>query len=124
MLDDDGYLRVTGRVKDIIVRKGEKISAREVEDLLLAHPQVADAAVIPLADAATGERACACVQLAPGAAPLTLDALLAFLRARDLTPQKLPEQLEIVADFPRTPSGKINKRLLRESIERSTAARS
>lgn len=123
VLDDDGYLRVTGRVKDIIVRKGEKISAREVEDLLLAHPQVADAAVIPLADPATGERACACVQLAPSAAPLTLDALLAFLRARDLTPQKLPEQLEIVADFPRTPSGKINKRLLRESIERGTAVR-
>lgn len=123
VLDADGYLRVTGRVKDIIVRKGEKISAREVEDLLLAHPQVADAAVIPLADPATGERACACVQLARGAEPLTLDALVAFLRARDLTPQKLPEQLEIVAEFPRSPSGKINKRLLRESVERGTAAR-
>jgi len=123
VLDADGYLRVTGRVKDIIVRKGEKISAREVEDLLMAHPQITDAAVIPLADPATGERACACVQLAPGAAPLTLEALVAFLRARDLTPQKLPEQLEIVAGFPRAPSGKINKRLLRETIERRTAPR-
>ena len=121
--DADGYLRITGRVKDIIVRKGEKISAREVEDLLLEHPAIADAALIPLADARTGERACACVQLARDTAPLALDALVAFLRARDLTPQKLPEQLELVDEFPRTPSGKINKRLLRESIERRVAER-
>jgi cyclohexanecarboxylate-CoA ligase len=123
VLDGDGYLRITGRVKDIIVRKGEKISAREVEDLLLEHPAIADAALIPLADPTTGERACACVQLARDAAPLTLDTLIAFLRTRDLTPQKLPEQLELVDDFPRTPSGKINKRLLRESIERRLAER-
>ena len=123
VVDADGYLRITGRVKDIIVRKGEKISAREVEDLLLEHPAIADAALIPLADPDTGERACACVQLAADAAPLALDALVAFLRARDLTPQKLPEQLELVDDFPRTPSGKINKRLLREGIERRVAGR-
>ena len=123
IVDADGYLRITGRVKDIIVRKGEKISAREVEDLLLEHPAIADAALIPLADAKTGERACACVQLARDAEPFALDALVAFLRARDLTPQKLPEQLELVDEFPRTPSGKINKRLLRESIERRVAER-
>jgi cyclohexanecarboxylate-CoA ligase len=123
VLDAEGYLRITGRVKDIIVRKGEKISAREVEDLLLEHPGIVDAALIPLADPATGERACACVQLAPGGEPLTLDGLLAFLRTRDLTPQKLPEQLELVDEFPRTPSGKINKRLLRDAIERRVAAR-
>jgi cyclohexanecarboxylate-CoA ligase len=123
VVDVDGYLRITGRVKDIIVRKGEKISAREVEDLLLEHPAIADAALIPLADPATGERACACVQLARDATPLALDAVVAFLRGRDLTPQKLPEQLELVDDFPRTPSGKINKRLLRESIERRVAGR-
>jgi len=123
VLDDGGYLRVTGRVKDIIVRKGEKISAREVEDLLLAHPSIADAAVIPLSDPVTGERACACVQLARDAAPLTLDELTTFLRAHDLTPQKLPEQLALVDDFPRAPSGKINKRLLRERIERDAPAR-
>lgn len=123
VLDTDGYLRITGRVKDIIVRKGEKISAREVEDLLLEHPAIADAALIPLADPVTGERACACVQLARGADGLALDTLIAFLRTRDLTPQKLPEQLERVDDFPRTPSGKINKRLLREAIERRVAER-
>ncbi|HEY8515785.1 MAG TPA: AMP-binding protein [Candidatus Binatia bacterium] len=123
VLDEGGLLRVTGRVKDIIVRKGEKISAREVEDLLLEHPAIAAAALIPLADPATGERACACVQPAAGAEPPTLEQVVAFLRARDLTPQKLPEQLEVVHEFPRTPSGKIHKRLLRETIERRVADR-
>ncbi|HYC23200.1 MAG TPA: AMP-binding protein [Candidatus Bathyarchaeia archaeon] len=116
-LDRDGYLRVTGRVKDIIVRKGEKISAREVEDLLAGHPAVAEVAVIPLADSRTGERACACVRLAQGSAAPSLAGLVDFLRARGLTAQKLPEQLEVVADFPRLPSGKIHKRLLREHFE-------
>lgn len=118
IVDADGYLRVTGRVKDIIVRKGEKISAREVEDLLAEHPAIAEVALIPLADPRTGERACACIRVAPGVAPPTLDDTVAFLRDRDLTPQKLPEQLEVVDEFPRTPSGKIHKRLLRDEIER------
>jgi cyclohexanecarboxylate-CoA ligase len=118
ILDTDGYLRVTGRVKDIIVRKGEKISAREVEDLLAEHPGIVEVAVIPLADPETGERACACVRLAPEAPAPTLADVVDHLRSRDLTPQKLPERLEVVADFPRTPSGKIHKRLLREEIER------
>lgn len=117
-LDADGYLRVTGRVKDIIVRKGEKISAREVEDLLVLHPAVVEAALVPVADPATGERACACIRTAAGVPAPTLEEVVAFLRARDLTPQKLPEQLCVVRDFPRLPSGKINKRLLRESVER------
>jgi cyclohexanecarboxylate-CoA ligase len=116
VLDRNGYLRVTGRVKDIIVRKGEKISAREVEDIIATHPDVAEVALIPIPDAATGERACACIRTARGT--LTLEALLAFLRERDLTPQKLPEQLVILDDFPRTPSGKIHKRELRERILR------
>jgi cyclohexanecarboxylate-CoA ligase len=118
ILDADGYLRVTGRVKDIIVRKGEKISAREVEDLLTEHPAIAEVAVIPLADPRTGERACACVRLSPGSAVPSLADVVDHLRRRDLTPQKLPEQLEVVMDFPRTPSGKIHKRRLREEIER------
>jgi cyclohexanecarboxylate-CoA ligase len=116
-LDAGGYLRVTGRVKDIVVRKGEKISAREVEDLLAEHPAVAEVALIPLPDARTGERACACVRLRSGAAAPTLADVVAFLRGRDLTPQKLPEQLEVVSDFPRTPSGKIHKKMLREQVE-------
>src|SRR5262249_55933191 len=123
VMDGEGYLRVTGRVKDIIVRKGEKISAREVEDLLAAHPAIDEVAVIPLADPTTGERACACLRLATGATAPRLEELVAFLRERGLTPQKLPEQLELVDDFPRAPSGKINKRLLREQVERSARAR-
>ncbi|HZR71119.1 MAG TPA: AMP-binding protein [Burkholderiales bacterium] len=119
--DAEGYLRITGRVKDIIVRKGEKLSAREIEDLLSAHPAVAEVAVVPVADRATGERACACVRLRAGADAPTLAALVDFLRARDLTPQKLPEQLEIIDDFPRTPSGKVHKRFLREQIEAKAA---
>jgi non-ribosomal peptide synthetase component E (peptide arylation enzyme) len=118
ILDDEGYLRITGRVKDIIVRKGEKISAREIEDLLAEHPQVAEVAVVPVADPETGERACACVKLAASAAEPSLAELTAFLRERGLTPQKLPERLSLVRDFPRQPSGKINKRLLREQVER------
>jgi len=117
ILDGGGYLRVTGRVKDIIVRKGEKISAREVEDLLAEHPAIAEVALIPLADDRTGERGCACVRVRSGAHAPTLAEVVAFLRGRDLTPQKLPEQLEIVSDFPRTPSGKIHKRRLRDQIE-------
>jgi cyclohexanecarboxylate-CoA ligase len=123
VVEADGYLRVTGRVKDTIVRKGEKFSAREVEDLIAEHPAVAEVAVVPLSDAQTGERACACVRLKRGGEPPDLAALVAFLRARDLTPQKLPEQLEVVGDFPRLPSGKINKRVLRETIERTSSGR-
>jgi len=102
------------------VRKGEKISAREVEDLLAEHPAIAEVALIPLADDRTGERACACVRVRSGAGTPTLADVVAFLRSRDLTPQKLPEQLEIVSDFPRTPSGKIHKRQLRDQIESPT----
>ncbi len=117
VLDGEGYLRVTGRVKDIIVRKGEKFSAREIEDLLALHPTVVEAAVVPVTDAATGERACACLRLGADAPPPSLAEITAFLRARDLTPQKLPEQLVIVAEFPRAPSGKIDKRRLRADVE-------
>lgn len=121
VVDDDGYLTVTGRVKDIIVRKGEKISAREVEDLVARHPAVAEVAVIPLSDPATGEIACACVRCHAGAQPPGLDDLLAFLRDLDLTTRKRPERLVLRDDFPRAPSGKIHKKRLREEVERSLA---
>jgi cyclohexanecarboxylate-CoA ligase len=109
MLDAEGNLTITGRLKDIIIRKGENISAKEVEDLLFTHPQVADVAVIGLPDAASGERACAVVVPAPGAEPLTFDEMTAHLRDAGLITRKLPEQLEIVDALPRNPSGKIVK---------------
>jgi cyclohexanecarboxylate-CoA ligase len=107
-LDARGYLRVTGRLKDIVIRKGEKFSVRELEELIMRHPSVADAAVVALPDPRTGERACAVVVLQPGAA-LTLAQLIEFLRAEGLAAQKLPEQLDAMAELPRTDSGKIGR---------------
>ena len=107
-LDAAGYLRITGRLKDIVIRKGEKFSVRELEDLIARHPAVADAVVLALPDSRTGERACAVVVLRP-AAVLTLAALTDFLRGAGLAVQKLPEQLEIVAELPRTESGKVQR---------------
>lgn len=96
-----GHLVLTGRLKDIIIRKGENISAKEIEDLLARHPGVGDAAVIGLPDPSRGERVCAVVEQPPGAAPLTLPALTAYLRGEGLSVHKLPEQLELVDALPR-----------------------
>ncbi|MEU6685260.1 AMP-binding protein [Streptomyces sp. NPDC046832] len=100
-LTDTGHLVLTGRLKDVIIRKGENISAQEVEDLLHRHPAVGDVAVIGLPDAARGELVCAVVEQPPGAAPLTLADLTAFLRAEGLSVHKLPERLEVVDALPR-----------------------
>ena len=114
-LDAAGYLRITGRLKDIVIRKGEKFSVRELEELIVRHPSVADAAVLALADASTGERACAVVTLRPGAT-LTLAELSGFLRLRGLAAQKLPEQLEVVPELPRTDSGKVHRAALKKQL--------
>jgi non-ribosomal peptide synthetase component E (peptide arylation enzyme) len=111
----DGHLVLTGRLKDIIIRKGENVSAREVEELLHRHPAVRDVAVIGLPDPVRGERVCAVVEPAGGAAPPTLAALAEFLRAAGLMPQKIPEQLELVDRLPRNATlGKVVKQALRE----------
>ena len=112
-LDDEGNLTVTGRIKDIIIRNGENISAKEVEDLIYGHEAVADVAVIGLPDERTGERCCAVVVLAPGAASLNLTELAAHLSGAGLMKQKWPEQLELVTELPRNPSGKVLKTNLR-----------
>jgi len=114
VLDAEGFLTITGRLKDVIIRKGENISAKEVEDLLYPHPAIEDVAVIGLPDERTGERACAVVALKHGAEPLDLPAVTAFLKERGLMVQKLPEQLELVDAIPRNPTGKILKHELRE----------
>jgi cyclohexanecarboxylate-CoA ligase len=100
-LRPDGRLVVTGRLKDVIIRKGENISAREVEDLLYQHPKVGDVAVIGLTDPDRGERVCAVVEQAPGQEALTMDEMVAHLRAAGLMIQKIPEQLEVVDELPR-----------------------
>lgn len=120
MLDPQGYVVITGRLKDVIVRKGENISAKELEDLLYTHPSVADVAVIGLPDPALGERCCAVVALAPDAR-LTLEEVAAYLRERGLMIQKIPEQLELVAELPRNAAGKVTKQALRERFSRASA---
>lgn len=108
-LDADGNLTITGRLKDVIIRKGENISAKEVEDLLFTHPQVADVAVVGLPDDERGERACAVIVTPPGAEPITFDEMTRHLLDAGLITRKLPEQLEVVEALPRNPSGKIVK---------------
>ena len=112
-LDAEGYVTITGRLKDVIIRKGENISAKEVEDLLYPHPKVADAAVIGLPDPALGERCCAVVACRDPADPLRFDEMVAYLAQQGLMRQKTPEQLEIVDSVPRNPTGKILKHELR-----------
>jgi len=116
-LDADGNLRITGRIKDIIIRKGENIPAKEVEDLLFAHPKVADVAVIGLQDDTVGERACAVVVTAEGQDALTFEEMKQHLVGQGLITRKLPEQLEIVDTLPRNPSGKILKFKLQEQYQ-------
>ncbi|MFE4589102.1 class I adenylate-forming enzyme family protein [Streptomyces laurentii] len=114
-LTPSGHLVLTGRLKDVIIRKGENISAKEIEDLLHEHPGVGDVAVIGLPDAERGERVCAVVEQPPGAEPLTLDTVTAFLRGAGLAVVKLPEQLEVVDALPRNDTlRKVLKYRLRE----------
>jgi cyclohexanecarboxylate-CoA ligase len=110
----DGHLTLTGRLKDVIVRKGENISAKEIEDLLYQHPGVIEVAVIGLPDPERGERVCAVVQLADGVDGLELDDIVAFCKEAGLMTQKIPEQLEIRSDWPRAGTGKIVKKTLRD----------
>ncbi|MFF7185000.1 class I adenylate-forming enzyme family protein [Streptomyces sp. NPDC008222] len=114
-LTDSGHLVLTGRLKDVIIRKGENISAKEIEDLLHGHPAVRDVAVIGLPDRDCGERVCAVVEQPLGAQELTLDAVVSYLRAEGLSVHKLPERLEVVDVLPRNDTlRKVLKYKLRE----------
>jgi acyl-CoA synthetase (AMP-forming)/AMP-acid ligase II len=115
VLREDGYLAVTGRMKDIIIRKGENVSAKEIEDLLCAHPKVLDAAVIGLPDAERGERICAVIELRHGAEPLRFDEMVEYFRQAQVMRQKIPEQLEILERLPRNDAlNKVLKNKLKE----------
>ncbi|HEY7273357.1 MAG TPA: AMP-binding protein [Actinoplanes sp.] len=105
-----GNYVVAGRSKDLINRGGEKISAEEVENLILAHPAVQNVACIPVPDPVLGERMCACVVPHPGAEPPTLDDLVTFLRSYEIATFKLPERLEVLDAFPLSPIGKVSKK--------------
>ena len=111
-LDEDGYLRIVGRVKDLIIRGGQNVSPRELEDLIAALRGVREVAVIGVPDPILGERICACVVLDPGAT-LTLEQLVASLRGAEVATFKLPERLEIFDDLPQSTGGKVSKPTLR-----------
>jgi acyl-CoA synthetase (AMP-forming)/AMP-acid ligase II len=115
-IDAEGYVRITGRLKDVVIRNGENIGTAEVEELLRGHPHVADAAVFGLPDSRTGERVCAAVELVPSSPQLDLEGVGAFLASRGLRRQAWPEQLETMEALPRTVAGKIDTRQLREQL--------
>lgn len=112
-VDAEGYVRITGRLKDVIIRKGENIPAKEVEDLLYTHPKVRDVAVIGLPDPELGERCCAIVVSENETDPLGFDEMVIFLKDAQLMVQKIPEQMETLAELPRNPAGKVLKNDLR-----------
>jgi cyclohexanecarboxylate-CoA ligase len=121
VMDRDGFIRITGRAKDVINRGGEKVPVAEVEELVYRHPKVREAALVAMPHPRLGETSCLYVVAQEGEPP-TLGEIVAHLRAAGLTPQFLPERLEVVPSLPRTPSGKIQKYLLREDIARKVAA--
>jgi non-ribosomal peptide synthetase component E (peptide arylation enzyme) len=116
VVDAEGFVTVTGRRKDVIIRKGENLSAKSIEDELAAHPKVADVAVVGVPDPTSGERVCACVVLASGAGDLTLAEVRTFMQGRGVMMQKIPEALELVAELPRNATGKVRKDLLRARL--------
>ena len=107
--DAGGNVAITGREKDIINRGGVKFNPRDLEDLLDSHPQILQSAIVPMPDPVLGERACCFITLRPGAAPLTLEDIVAFLLEHDIAKNKLPERLVTVAEMPLTPTRKIIK---------------
>lgn len=111
-LDDRGNVVVTGRVTDLIFCDGERFAAKEVEDLLRTHPAVAEVAVIGLPDPDAGRRACAVVQTTSGAGPVTFEHMTSHLRESGLTPDRIPQQLEVVESMPRSASGTVLKHVL------------
>jgi cyclohexanecarboxylate-CoA ligase len=121
-MDEGGYIRITGRAKDIIIRGGENIPVVEVEELLYRHPAVRECAVVAMPDPRLGERACAFVGLADGDA-LSFDEMISHLRSHGMATQYFPEKLVIRDALPRTPSGKIQKFVLREEAKGFAAER-
>jgi cyclohexanecarboxylate-CoA ligase len=115
----DGHVEVTGRLKDLIIRKGEKIAPLELETLLIRHPAVAEVAVIGLPDAERGERVCAVLVLRSGATAPSLGEVASYLREAGIMPQKLPEQLEVIDQMPVTGLGKLDKNALRDQLSGS-----
>lgn len=114
-LDAEGYLRISGRTKDVIIRGGENIPVAYIENVLYEHPGIQAVAVVGMPDPRLQERACACVVLAPGTS-LSLEDMRAFLADKGVAKQYWPEKVVVLDDFPKTPSGKIQKFQLRDQV--------
>jgi 2,3-dihydroxybenzoate-AMP ligase len=117
-LHPSGNYVVEGRKKDLINRGGEKISAEEIENLILSHPAVQDAACVPVPDPNLGEKMCACVILKAGFS-LTLNQLTDFLKTKEIAKFKLPERMAVLDDFPVSTFGKVSKKALAEMVAKN-----
>jgi len=113
VMDDDGYLAITGRIKDMVIRGGENVYPREIEEFLYTHPDILDAQVIGVPDAKYGEELMAWVRLRPGVPALTAESLREFCTGK-LAHYKIPRYVHIVDDFPMTVTGKVRKVEMRE----------
>ena len=117
VMDEQGYLTITGRIKDLVIRGGENVYPREIEEFLYTHPDILDAQVIGVPDERYGDELCVWVKLRPGAEPLTAEAIREFATGR-LARYKIPRYVLLVDDFPMTVTGKIRKVEMREkSVE-------
>jgi 2,3-dihydroxybenzoate-AMP ligase len=119
--DVNGNIVITGRIKDIINRGGEKISAVEIENLLSSHPAIRDAAVVGMPDKILGERICAYVSFKPGSG-VTFEEIVSYLRGKGAPPQQLPERIEFIEKMPMTKVGKMDKEALRKDIRNRVSA--
>lgn len=117
-MDKDGYIRITGRNKDIIIRGGENIPVAYVENALYEHPDISIAQIVSMPDTRLQEKACAFICMKPQRPPLSLEKLQAFLAEKGIAKPYWPERVEIIDEFPRTPSGKIQKFQLRNLISK------
>jgi non-ribosomal peptide synthetase component E (peptide arylation enzyme) len=116
MMGEDGYLKIMGRKKDIIIRGGQNIYPREIEDYLLAHPKVTNAAIVPMPDTVMGEKACAFVTVKKGE-KFTFDEMVEYLKSKKIAMFKFPERLEVVESFPIVgDSGKVDKKVMAKMI--------
>jgi len=119
VLDGDGYLRIAGRAKDVIVRGGENLSALEIEEAIRVEPRIVDVAVVGVPDDVMGQRACAFVVSADGE-PVTIAELRAAVSGAGLAVQKCPEHVRMLAELPRTAAGKVRKNLLASTFRHAT----
>ena len=113
VMDDDGYLSISGRIDDMVIRGGENIYPREVEEFLHTHPDILDVQVIGVPDAKYGEELMAWIRMRPGADPLTAGALREFCQGK-LAHYKIPRYVHITGEFPMTVTGKVRKVEMRE----------